>query len=65
MTDILIGRNDSASASLDPHYGNRHGMIAGTKRRQGVIEIMGKQMVRTAGSQLGRQSLRSVLGGKR
>ena len=24
MTDILIGRNDSASVSLDPHYGNRH-----------------------------------------
>ena len=29
MSEILIGRNDSASVSLDPHYGNRHGMIAG------------------------------------
>jgi hypothetical protein len=126
MTDILIGRNDSASVSLDPHYGNRHGMIAGatgtgksvslmvlaegfsrlgvpcfladakgdlaglamaaadagddaaagsswggavhdalfdTKRRQGMIETTGKQMVRTAGSQLGRQIMRGVLGG--
>ena len=53
MTDILIGRNDSASVSFDPHYGNRHGMI----------ETMGKQIVRTAGSQLGRQILRGVLGG--
>ncbi|HWX67537.1 MAG TPA: hypothetical protein VNZ27_14040 [Rhodanobacter sp.] len=37
MTDILIGRNDSTSVSLDPHYGNRHGMI----------ETFGKQ-IRTA-----------------
>ncbi|MDE2247532.1 MAG: DUF853 family protein [Xanthomonadaceae bacterium] len=29
MTGILIGRNDSASVSLDPQFGNRHGMIAG------------------------------------
>ena len=28
MTDILIGRNDSASVSLDPRYGNRHRLIA-------------------------------------
>ena len=27
MTDILIGRDDSACAHPDPHYGNRHGMI--------------------------------------
>ncbi len=27
MTELLIGR--STSVSLDPHYGNRHGMIAG------------------------------------
>ena len=37
--------------------------LFGTKRRQGMIETMGKQMVRTAGSQLGRQILRGVLGG--
>ncbi len=40
-----------------------HDAIFGTKRRQGMIETMSKQMVRTAGSQLGRQILRGVLGG--
>ncbi|HWU78263.1 MAG TPA: helicase HerA-like domain-containing protein [Rhodanobacter sp.] len=40
-----------------------HDALFGTKRRQGMIETMGKQMVRTAGSQLGRQILRGVLGG--
>ena len=53
MTDILIGRNDNASVSLDPPYGIR----------QGMLETVGKRMVRTAGSQLGRQILRGVLGG--
>src|SRR5574337_295425 len=53
MTDILIGRSDSTSVTLDPRYGNR----------QGMIETMSKQMARTAGSQLGRQILRGVLGG--
>jgi DNA helicase HerA-like ATPase len=37
--------------------------IFGTKRRQGMIETMAKQTVRTMGSQLGRQILRGVLGG--
>ncbi len=40
-----------------------HDALFGTRRRQGMIETMGKQMVRTAGSQLGRQILRGVLGG--
>ncbi len=40
-----------------------HDALFGTKRRQGMIETMGKQMARTAGSQLGRQILRGVLGG--
>lgn len=53
MTEILIGRNDSASASLDPRCGNRRGMI----------ETMGKPMVHTAGSRLDRQILRGALGG--
>ena len=35
----------------------------GTKRRQGMVETMAKQTVRTMGSQLGRQILRGVLGG--
>ena len=37
--------------------------LLGTKRRQGMIETMGKQVVRTMGSQVGRQILRGVLGG--
>mgnify|MGYP002652537295 CR=1 FL=1 len=37
--------------------------IFGTKRRQGMIEALGKSAVRTMGSQLGRQILRGVLGG--
>jgi DNA helicase HerA-like ATPase len=40
-----------------------HDAVFGTKRRQGMIETMGKQAVRTMGSQLGRQILRGVLGG--
>jgi DNA helicase HerA-like ATPase len=42
--------------------GAMHDALFGTKRRQGMIETMGKQMMRTAGSQLGRQILRGVLG---
>ncbi|MBS0430874.1 MAG: DUF853 family protein [Proteobacteria bacterium] len=37
--------------------------VFGTKRRQGMIETMAKQTVRTMGSQLGRQILRGTLGG--
>jgi len=40
-----------------------HDALFGTKRRQGMVETMGKQVVRTMGSQLGRQILRGVLGG--
>jgi hypothetical protein len=43
--------------------GAMHDAIFGTKRRQGMIETMAKQTVRTMGSQLGRQILRGVLGG--
>ncbi len=35
----------------------------GTNRRQGMVETMAKQTVRTIGSQVGRQILRGVLGG--
>jgi hypothetical protein len=35
----------------------------GTKRRQGVVETMAKQAARTAGSKLGNQIMRGVLGG--
>ena len=38
-------------------------MLWGTGRRQGVVETMAKQTVRTVGSQLGRQIFRGLLGG--
>jgi DNA helicase HerA-like ATPase len=40
MTDILIGRNDSTSVSLDPQYGNRHGMIAGATGTGKSVSLM-------------------------
>ena len=40
MTDILIGRNESDSVSLDPHYGNRHGMIAGATGTGKSVSLM-------------------------
>jgi DNA helicase HerA-like ATPase len=40
MTEILIGRNDTASISLDPHYGNRHGMIAGATGTGKSVSLM-------------------------
>ena len=38
-------------------------LLWGTKRRQGMVETMAKQAVRTAGSQIGRQIMRGILGG--
>lgn len=55
MTDILIGRHDSASVCLDPHYGNRHDMIESASRAAG--SRLGQQIVRGA--------LRGIFGGKR
>ena len=40
MTEILIGRNDNTSVSLDPHYGNRHGMIAGATGTGKSVSLM-------------------------
>jgi hypothetical protein len=37
-------------------------ILWGTKRRQGMVEVMAKQAARTVGSQVGRQILRGVLG---
>ena len=54
---------DGEPAAGSAWGGAVHDALFGTKRRQGMIETMGKQMVRTAGSQLGRQILRGVLGG--
>jgi uncharacterized protein len=63
-----VAAGTAKPAGDDPATGSSWGgavrdALLGTKRRQGMIETMGKQMVRTAGSQLGRQILRGVLGG--
>jgi len=38
-------------------------LLWGASRRQGLVETMAKQAVRTVGNQIGRQILRGVLGG--
>ena len=35
----------------------------GSKRRQGAVQTMGKQVARTVGSQIGRRIVRGILGG--
>ncbi|MBU6246853.1 MAG: DUF853 domain-containing protein [Xanthomonadaceae bacterium] len=40
MSQILIGRNDATSVSLDPRYGNRHGMIAGATGTGKSVSLM-------------------------
>ena len=52
--------NDAAGSGFG---GAVRDALLGTKRRQGMVETMGKQVVRTMGSQIGRQILRGVLGG--
>ncbi|MBS0199603.1 MAG: DUF853 family protein [Proteobacteria bacterium] len=74
--EMLSKKADAAAASNDapPAKGEEHeeeggfsqavkDAVFGTKRRQGMIETMAKQTVRTMGSQVGRQILRGVLGG--
>jgi len=59
-----------AARTADQEDANEHGFgsavkdaIFGTKRRQGMIETMGKQTARTVGNQIGRQILRGIFGG--
>lgn len=40
MNDILIGSNEHASVALDPHFGNRHGMIAGATGTGKTVSLM-------------------------
>ena len=40
MTDILIGRNEHIDVSLEPRYGNRHGMIAGATGTGKSVSLM-------------------------
>ena len=59
-----VAQKEAAQAPQGSAWGGAmHDAIFGTKRRQGMIETMAKQTVRTMGSQLGRQILRGVLGG--
>jgi DNA helicase HerA-like ATPase len=51
-----------ATTAGSPWGGAVHDALFGTKRRQGMVETMGKQVMRTMGSQIGRQILRGVLG---
>jgi len=57
------GAGNPATTAGSPWGGAVHDALFGTKRRQGMVETMGKQVVRTMGSQIGRQILRGVLGG--
>ncbi len=40
MSAILIGRNAETNVSLDPEYGNRHGMIAGATGTGKSVSLM-------------------------
>jgi uncharacterized protein len=71
--EILSRRTGAADAPMarsgqtqeEPHSqggGVLGDLLWGTKRRQGMVETMAKQAVRTIGSQIGRQILRGVLG---
>ena len=73
--EILSRRNVSAEtaaaqsnrAPAEQQTGGGGGLLGnllwGTKRRQGMVETMAKQTMRTVGAQVGRQILRGVLGG--
>jgi len=63
-TDATDAPGKGADKEADSGWGGAvHDALFGTKRRQGMVETMGKQVVRTMGNQLGRQILRGVLGG--
>jgi DNA helicase HerA-like ATPase len=60
---VAAGAPSSDATAGNVWSGAVHDALFGTKRRQGMIETMGKQVVRTMGNQIGRQILRGVLGG--
>ena len=62
-TQVAQGAPSTTAAPGTAWGGAVHDALFGTKRRQGMIEALGKSAVRTMGSQLGRQILRGVLGG--
>jgi uncharacterized protein len=56
-------RQAAAEKPAEQGRGMLGDLLWGTKRRQGMVETMAKQAVRTAGSQVGRQIVRGILGG--
>ena len=62
--DVPAARSGPAQAEQQAQTGGQLGdLLWGTKRRQGLVETMAKQVARSVGSQIGRQILRGVLGG--
>lgn len=57
------GREDREQESGRRGRGRLGELLWGTPRRQGMVETLAKQTVRTVGSQLGRQIFRGLLGG--
>jgi hypothetical protein len=63
VVDAANATTDDGKPAGSAWGGALHDVLLGTGRRQGMLETMGKQVVRTMGSQLGRQILRGALGG--
>ncbi|SEO57362.1 hypothetical protein SAMN02800692_1207 [Luteibacter sp. UNC138MFCol5.1] len=60
---VPSGRGSAAGADEGAGWGGVvRDAVFGTKRRQGMIETMAKSMVRTAGSRVGQQIVRGILG---
>jgi DNA helicase HerA-like ATPase len=57
------GKEVKAEKPAEKRQGMLGNILWGTNRRQGMVETMAKQAVRTVGSQLGRQIVRGILGG--
>lgn len=57
------GKEVKADKPAEKGQGMLGNILWGTGRRQGMVETMAKQAVRTVGSQLGRQIVRGILGG--
>jgi len=56
-------RQDDVRRPPEQEQGMLGDILWGTKKRQGMVETLAKQAVRTAGSQIGRQIVRGILGG--
>ena len=67
--ELLAKRTEAALPRATPKEEPKRSKISevlwGTKRRQGMVETMAKQTMRTVGSRIGREILRGILGGIR